>query len=61
MEWLKNIDWKFIIGDIIMPLFIFGLGIFVGQGVEKRKAKSKIKGNNNVVLQNVDITGGDKR
>ncbi len=61
MEWLKSIDWKFVIGDIVMPLLIFGLGVLVGQGVEKRKAKSKIKGNNNVVLQNVDITGGDKR
>lgn len=35
-----------------MLLLIFGLGVLVGPSVEKRKAKSKIKGNNNVVLQN---------
>lgn len=61
MDLLKSIDWKFVLGDIVMPFFIFFLGVLVGQGIEKRKAKSKIKGNNNVVLQNVDITGGDKR
>ena len=61
MDLLKSIDWNFVLGDIVMPFFIFFLGVLVGQGIEKRKAKSKIKGNNNVVLQNVDITGGDKR
>ena len=61
LDLLKSIDWKFVLGDIVMPFIIFLLGIFAGQGIEKRKAKSKIKGNNNVVLQNVDITGGDKR
>lgn len=61
MYLLKSIDWKFVLGDIVMPLVIFVLGVLVGQGIEKRKAKSKIKGSNNVVLQNVDITGGDKR
>ena len=61
VDLFKSIDWKFVIGDIVIPLVTFGLGILVGQNVEKRKARLKIKGNNNMVLQNVDITGGDKR
>lgn len=54
MEWLQNVDWKFVFGDIIIPIGIFVAGFFVGGGVERRKykAKSKINGNGNTVIQN---------
>lgn len=51
------IDWKFIIGDVIIPIVIFIAGLVTGTQVEKRKrsAKSKIKGNGNKVIQNSEI------
>ncbi|WP_295044129.1 hypothetical protein [Ruminococcus sp.] len=55
MEWIKSLDWKFIIGDIVIPIATFIIGLIVGQSVEKRKAKSKIKGNSNTVIQNSDV------
>lgn len=48
-------DWKFIIGDIVIPVTTFVIGLFVGKATEKKKAKSKIKGNNNTSIQNSEI------
>lgn len=50
-EWISNIDWKFLIGDVIVPIVTFVAGIFVGKAIEQ-KAQSKISGNNNTVIQN---------
>ena len=51
---ILNIDWKFWIGDIIIPIATFVDGIFVGKTIE-RKAQSKISGDNNTVIQNSNI------
>lgn len=51
---ILNIDWKFWIGDIIIPIATFVSGIFVGKTIE-RKAQSKISGDNNTVIQNSNI------
>lgn len=56
-ELLRNIDWKFVIGDIIVPIGLFVAGIFVGGAIERRKykAKAEVQGNGNIVMQNNDI------
>lgn len=54
-ERMGSIDWKFIIGDIVVPIAIFAAGFVCGETVEKRKAKAKVKGNGNTVIQNSDI------
>lgn len=56
-EWLKNIDWKFVIGDIVVPIGLFVIGLFTGKVLERRKytAKSKAKGDGNIVIQNTTI------
>lgn len=53
-EGVLNIDWKFWIGDIIIPIATFVGGIVVGKTIE-RKAQSKISGNNNTVIQNSNL------
>ena len=57
MEWLQTMDWKFVVGDVVIPIGLFVVGFFVGEGVErhKNKAKSKIKGNGNTVIQNSNV------
>lgn len=55
MDWLQTLDWKFIIGDIFIPIITFVIGLFIGKDVEKKKEKSTIKGNSNIVIQNSDI------
>lgn len=57
MELIQSIDWKFVVGDIIVPIGLFVAGFFVGEGVERRKykSKSKIKGDGNTVIQNSNI------
>ena len=57
MELLQNIDRQFVVGDIIIPIELFVAGFFVGVGVERRKykAKSKIKGDGNTVVQNSNV------
>lgn len=55
IEWLKTLDWKFIVADIIVPIATFIVGLFTGKGIEKRKSKSSVKGNNNTVIQNSKI------
>lgn len=56
-EWVANLDWKFLLGDVIIPIGLFVAGFFIGGVVErqKNKAKSKIKGNNNTVVQNSNV------
>ena len=57
-NWLQYIDWKFVFGDVIIPIGIFVAGIFIGRCVERRKykAKSKVKGDNNTVIQNSTVS-----
>ena len=47
-------DWKFWIGDVIIPIVTFLVGLFVGLAIEK-KAKASVKGNDNTVIQNSKI------
>ena len=54
LDCILNIDWKFWIGDIIIPIATFVGGIFVGKTIE-RKAQSKISGDKNTVIQNSNI------
>ena len=51
MECFENINWEFLFGDVIIPIGLFLIGFVTGKTVEKR-AKAKIKGNNNNVIQN---------
>ena len=55
-------DWdlKFIVGDIVIPIAIFVIGFFTGQHVE-RKASARVKGNNNVVVQNSNVNSKEKK
>lgn len=55
MNWINSIDWKFIVGDIIIPIATFLIGLLTGGAVERHKAKAKIKGNQNIVIQNSEI------
>ena len=53
---LSSVDWKFLIGDIGVPVLLFFLGIFTGRTIEKRVSnKAKIKGDGNTVIQGSDI------
>lgn len=56
-EFIMNIDWKFVVGDIIIPIGLFVLGCFVGSTVERKKnsAKSTVKGNSNTIIQNSNV------
>lgn len=49
-----NIDYKFLIGDIIIPIVIFIAGFFTGK-ISEKKASAKISGSNNSVIQNSNI------
>lgn len=51
---MQNIDWKFWIGDIIIPIVTFAIGFFAGKAVE-HKAIAKVKGDHNTVLQNSNV------
>lgn len=55
MSCFQTLDWKFIVGDVLIPVITFIVGLFVGKGIEMKKAKSKIKGSNNLVIQNSEI------
>lgn len=49
-------DWKFLIGDVGIPIVTFIIGLFAGKTIERRnRAKSKVSGNNNTVIQNSDV------
>lgn len=49
-------DWKFLIGDVGIPIITFIIGLFTGKTIERRtSAKAKIKGDGNTVIQNSEI------
>lgn len=49
-------DWKFWIGDVVIPILTFIVGLFTGKSIEKHSiAKAKVKGNGNKVIQNSKI------
>ena len=56
---MKNWDWKWIIGSVVIPIGTFIIGLFVGKRAEKRKtvkkAKAKVKGDDNIVIQNSEV------
>ena len=54
MELINEMDWKFILGDILIPVAIFILGFLGGRTYEKR-ASAKVNGNNNTIIQNSKI------
>lgn len=47
-------DWKFWVGDVVIPIITFIIGFFSGKQWSKH-SKSNIKGNNNNVVQNSRI------
>ena len=52
---LQNI-WQLIIGDILIPVGTFIIGLFIGKGIEKKKAQSSINnGSGNTVIQNSEV------
>lgn len=52
-------DWEFLIGDVLIPIAIFVIGLFTGKTIERRKnANSKVKGNHNTVIQNSKVENG---
>lgn len=53
-KWLSELDWKYIIADLIIPIVTFVIGLFTGKAIEKR-ATAKLKGNHNTVIQNSEI------
>ena len=49
-------DWKFWLIDVALPIATFVVGIFTGKTIERKsRAKSKIKGAGNIVIQNSDV------
>ena len=34
--WLQN-NWQFLVGDILIPIGTFILGLFIGKGIEKKE------------------------
>lgn len=60
MEFLQNVDWKFWIGNVLVPIVTCIVGLFSGIHIERynnkkrynHKLNARIKGNNNVVTQN---------
>jgi len=51
-----NMDWKFWVGDVGIPVITFVIGLFTGKTIEKRITnKAKIKGTGNTVIQGSKI------
>lgn len=46
---------EFWVGDVIIPIVTFVIGLLVGEKIERNKAKAKVKGNNNTVIQNSEV------
>lgn len=59
--WFSSLDWKFIVGDILIPIGTFILGLILGKSIERKKAKAIIKGNHNTTIQNstIETSGRD--
>ncbi len=53
--WILN-NWQFLLGDIIIPIVTFVIGLFLGKAVERRKASSRIDGSDNIIIQNSDFS-----
>lgn len=52
-ELFNNMDWKFWLADVGIPVVTFVIGLFTGKTIEKKNiAKSKNKGNGNFTIQN---------
>ena len=52
----NDMDWKFWLIDVALPIATFVAGLFTGKTIERKsKAKSKIKGDGNTVIQNSDV------
>lgn len=52
-----NMDWKFWVGDVGIPIITFIIGLFTGKTIERRSiAKAKVDGNGNTVIQNSTTT-----
>ena len=54
-EIISNIDWKFWIGDVFVPVGLFFLGYILGDNHGKKKAIANTKGNKNTIIQNSEI------
>ena len=53
---VKDVDWKFIVGDMVIPITTFLIGLFAGRTIERKKqADAKIDGNNNTIIQNSNV------
>ena len=49
-------DWKFWLIDVAIPIATFVAGLFTGKTIERKsKAKSKIKGDGNTVIQKSNV------
>lgn len=61
MEFLQNIDWKFWIGNVLVPIVTAIIGLFSGIQIERynnkkiNKAKAKANGKSNTIIQNSKI------
>lgn len=58
MNWIYE-NWKFLVGNILVPIICAILGFFGGKTCEKKKnikSKASIKGNDNTVNQNNNIS-----
>lgn len=67
MEFLQNVDWKFWIGNILVPIVTAIVGLFSGIHIERynnkkrhnnkkiNKAKAKANGKSNTIIQNSKI------
>ena len=51
----ENIDLKFIVGDLLVPILLFVVGCFTGGAVERHKNKARIKGDHNIIVQDSTI------
>lgn len=51
---MESLDWKFWVGDVGIPIVTFIIGLFTGKAIE-RKAKAKVKGDNNMIIQNSSV------
>lgn len=48
-----TVDWKFWIGDVLIPIVTFVIGLFVGKAIERNRLRNKtiVKGTSNTVIQ----------
>ncbi|MGN1478232.1 MAG: hypothetical protein ACI4XH_00575 [Acutalibacteraceae bacterium] len=60
-EWLIN-NWQFLVKEAIVPIITFVIGIFSGITIERKsqKNKSKIKGNGNISIQDIEVNYKNK-